>query len=470
MQRTSVPRLAIGGFLLVLALPLVLAGSALLWFNAAERDDDGWYRSDTYALRTDTYALTSERLDLHTGVRGRDLTPFDVGTIEVTATNSGGGDVFVGVAREGDVDAYLAGVAHAEVIDVAGDPVDAEYATFPGERRPAPPGEETFWVAAASGPGRQRATWDIDDGEWAVVVMNPAGGAGVAVDVSAGLHTDVLLPIGLALLGVGVLFALGGGLLVASGLGGTGAARAGDDLALRAASDEPVRIWGELDPELSRWLWLVKWLLALPHLVLLALLWPVGVLLTIVAGVSILFTGRYPERIFDLNVGILRWTWRVTFYAFALGTDRYPPFSLGPDPTYPADLVVERPGRLSRSLVLVKSWLLALPHLVVIAVFGGTFVAWPWAGGDDRRPLLAGGLVGVLALVAGVVLLVRRRYPRAIFDFVMGMERWTYRVLVYVALMRDEYPPFRLDLGGGAPLPTAPGSSPVPQQDDAAAA
>jgi hypothetical protein len=68
------------------------------------------------------------------------------------------------------------------------------------------------------------------------------------------------------------------------------------------------------------------------------------------------------------------------------------------------------------------------------------------------------------------VLLVRRRYPRSIFDFVMGMERWTYRVLVYVALMRDEYPPFRLDLGSGATLPTAPGPSPAPRQDDAAAA
>jgi hypothetical protein len=395
MQRTSIPRLAVGGLLLVLALPLVLAGSALLWFNTAERDDDGWFRSDTFALETETYALTSERLDLHTGVRGRDLTPFDIGTVEVTAESTDGAAVFVGVAPRDDVDAYLAGVAHAEVIDIARDPADAEYATVTGERRPRPPGDETFWAASASGPGRQRATWDIDDGKWAVVVMDPSAGRGVAVDVSAGLHTDVLLPIGVALLGLGGLLALGGGLLVASGVGGATAGSAGGAPALQLATDEPVRIWGELDPELSRWRWLVKWFLALPHLVVLALLWPVAVVLTFVAGASILFTGRYPKAIFDLNVGILRWTWRVTFYAFALGTDRYPPFSLRPDPGYPADLAVEHPARLSRGLVLVKSWLLALPHLVIIAVFGGTFAAWPWAGGDDRRPLLAGGLVGV---------------------------------------------------------------------------
>jgi hypothetical protein len=216
----------------------------------------------------------------------------------------------------------------------------------------------------------------------------------------------------------------------------------------------PARLDGHLDPNLSRWRWLVKWILAIPHIFVLVFLWLAVTVLTVVAGFAILFTGRYPRAIFDFNVGVMRWTWRVTFYAIgAFGTDRYPPFSLQPDPSYPADFDVDYPERLSRGLVLVKWWLLALPHYLIVAVFAGGFGlgwngAWRGAGG--------GGLIALLAIFAAIVLAVRGRYPQSIFDFVMGMNRWCYRVLAYAALMRDEYPPFRLENGG-----TDPGTTPV---------
>jgi hypothetical protein len=131
---------------------------------------------------------------------------------------------------------------------------------------------------------------------------------------------------------------------------------------MSAISPHPVRIDGRLDPELSRWLWLVKWLLAIPHFIVLLFLFVAFVLLTIAAFFAILFTGRYPRSIFDFNVGLLRWAWRVGFYTYdALGADRYPPFTLGAEPDYPATLDVQYPERLSRVLVLVKWWLLALP-------------------------------------------------------------------------------------------------------------
>lgn len=215
------------------------------------------------------------------------------------------------------------------------------------------------------------------------------------------------------------------------------------------ASAYPVYLRGDLEEPLSRWLWLLKWLLAIPHYVVLFFLWIAFVGLTVVAGVAILLTGRYPRRIFDFNVGVMRWSWRVQFYSYAaLGTDRYPPFTLRPT-GYPAEIQVDYPERLSRGLVLVKWWLLAIPHYLVITAMWGGSVA---LAGDDGDSPTAIPLIGILVLIAAVILLFTGRYPRGVFDFVVGINRWLYRVLAYAALMRDEYPPFRLDQGPREPV------------------
>lgn len=218
----------------------------------------------------------------------------------------------------------------------------------------------------------------------------------------------------------------------------------------------PVRVDAASRPTGSRGLWLVKWLLLVPHLVVLALLWLVFVLFTIAAFFAIVITGRYPVSLFDFNVGVLRWTWRVGYYGYsALGTDRYPPFTLRDDPTYPARLDIPYPARLSRGLVLVKWWLLALPHYVIVALFAGGGL-W-FATTPGSRPFVfdvfwgAGGLIGLLVLIAAIVLLFTGRYPASLYDFVLGMNRWSLRVAAYAALMTDSYPPFRLDMGGPDP-------------------
>jgi hypothetical protein len=230
----------------------------------------------------------------------------------------------------------------------------------------------------------------------------------------------------------------------------------------------PLQLTGELSPRLSRGLWLVKWLLAIPHFVVLVPLWIAFAVVSVVAFFAILVTGRYPRGLFDFNAGVLRWSWRVGFYSYsALGTDKYPPFTLTDVPDYPARLQVDYPEALSRGLVLVKWWLLALPHYLVVAVFaGGAWAAWTGAGTEWMFG--SGGLIGLLVLFAGVVLLVTGRYPKSLYDFVLGMNRWVFRVGAYAALMTDAYPPFRFDMGGHEP-PAAPADKEAPGPEPAPA-
>jgi hypothetical protein len=204
----------------------------------------------------------------------------------------------------------------------------------------------------------------------------------------------------------------------------------------------PVRVEAELDAPLSRWLWLVKWILVIPHWIVLCFLWIAFTLVSVVAFFAILFTERYPRALFDFNVGVLRWTWRVAYYSYgALATDRYPPFSLGEEPGYPARLDIAYPEKLSRGLVLVKWWLLAIPHYIIVGFFLGGFRMGWWYG----------GLTAVLALIAAFHVAFTEKYPKDLFDLVMGLNRWVLRVAAYAALMTDVYPPFRLDMGGGEP-------------------
>jgi Domain of unknown function (DUF4389) len=211
----------------------------------------------------------------------------------------------------------------------------------------------------------------------------------------------------------------------------------------RSVERSPVRLEGELTQPLSRWLWLVKWLLLIPHWICLIFLWITFVIATIAAFFVLLFSGRYPRGLFDWNLGVLRWTWRVAFYGYsALGTDRYPPFTMAEAPDYPARIEVDYPQRQRRGLPLIGWWLLGVPQYVIAGLLTGGGLGWGRYGG---------GVVGVLVFVVAMLLLFKDRYPRDVFELIMGFNRWVLRVGAFAALMTPEYPPFRLDPGPREP-------------------
>ena len=470
MKPGRIVMLVLGTLAALMGLGLLTAAGAVGWVNFQQRDN-GYFTTPTERYDVATRAITLPGLNVLVDDELPDLLPVDsAGRVLLRGTAASGQQIFIGIGPQEDVARYLANVRHSELADADFSPFRAEYREIPGDAVPAAPATQRFWAASAQGTGTRQIEWDLRPGSWAVVVMNADGGTPVSVDLQAGVRSDLLWPVFIGLLVSGiVLLAVGVPLIVAgaAGLGRhgppagvpgfTGAPAAG----AWDAGFYPARLNGHLDPALSRGMWLVKWFLAIPHIIVLFFLWFALIITTIVAWFAILFTARYPRSLFNFNVGVLRWSWRVSFYAFtAIGTDRYPPFTLART-DYPADFDVDYPDRLSRGLVLVKSWLLAIPHLLIVAVLAGTSRTRvyddDWAG-DGSRYVSGNGisLMGLLTLIAGVILLFTGRYLHSLFDLLLGLNRWVYRVIAYVALMRDEYPPFRLDMG-----PTDPADSPA---------
>ena len=174
-------------------------------------------------------------------------------------------------------------------------------------------------------------------------------------------------------------------------------------------------------------LFLIKGLLLIPHIIVLYVLGIVGFIVFYIGYWAVLITGRYPQGLFAFVVGVQRWSTRTDSWMYG-EVDRYPPFSLSAV-DYPARFDVDYPEAPSRGLALLGvlfliKLILLIPHLII---------------------LYALGLVSFVVVYIGYwAVLITGRYPRGLFDLVVGVQRWSYRANAWFLGLTDRYPPFTL--------------------------
>jgi hypothetical protein len=204
-----------GSFLALISIGLLVAGGVVLVADATLRDDDDYLTSSLQRVDAPGHAVATENIELRGS--GAVVPERWLGDIKVEATATPSGEVFIGLARTADVDAYLDGVAHSVVSDngdTSGDDDEVQLDDVDGGPLTTPPTEQDFWEASATGPGTQTLTWEVDQGDWTVVVMDADGSAPVAADVEVGATVPVLDEIGIALLVAGGVLGAGAVILL----------------------------------------------------------------------------------------------------------------------------------------------------------------------------------------------------------------------------------------------------------------
>ena len=205
--------IVLGSIGVLFGLAVMAGGGYLLWADRTQRDD-GYLTTPSERFATPTYALTRTRLELDTNEEGWVLNENWFGKIRIRGESPAGKTLFIGIGPQAEVARYLGSVAHANVQDLDFDPFRATYLSVSGGAPHAPPTDQSFWTASASGVGTQTLTWKVRDGDWSVVLMNADGSRGVAADIDLGTKLAFLLWVAIGLLIGGVLVTGGSAALV----------------------------------------------------------------------------------------------------------------------------------------------------------------------------------------------------------------------------------------------------------------
>lgn len=230
MRALKIVSIVVGILLILVGLGLLLPGGFLLWAHQTQTDGSGFFETSSRAVATDSYALTTPEVTVHVGSEWADWLPEGAaGTVRLRV-ESDGENIFVGIGPADEVDAYLANVAHDQMIDFSTSGDQIRYRSVDGGAPSTPPADQDFWVVSASGSEVETLEWEVVDGEWTAVIMNADASAGIEAQASIGAQFDILFPIAIGLLVAGFVALAIGILLVV-----LGARRSRPDAAAQAA-------------------------------------------------------------------------------------------------------------------------------------------------------------------------------------------------------------------------------------------
>jgi ribosomal protein L40E len=216
--------LIIGGLLVLTSFGLIMGGGSLRMVQSTIVDSEGYIMSGVESLDSDSYAIVFEDIDIEIDA---DAGPFrewfrNLITVKLTATNNDPGrNVFVGIADSGSAQSYLGDVSYDRLLETdweydawGNDFPDYVYSHHGGGAPAGPPTIHSFWVAHATGSGRETLTWGVEPGRYWVVVMNEDASQGLDVDLQIGAKVPLLKDLGDVLLTVGVLVGLVGAAVI----------------------------------------------------------------------------------------------------------------------------------------------------------------------------------------------------------------------------------------------------------------
>jgi hypothetical protein len=217
MSAKRIVAIVIGAFLVLIGLAVMVPGAVLLGAYGTLRDESGFVQTSERVVSTSGYALVSPDAEFDMGAGDWQWVPTGgQAAVRIEASSTGSEPIFIGIGPSDKVEAYMAAVAHDEVVDYGWES-GVEYNHFEGGAPSSPPGAQTFWVARAEGEGAQSAEWTIEGGDWTAVVMNADGSTPVSANLSLGARFDILVPIGIAMTVVGVILLAGGIVLIVLG-------------------------------------------------------------------------------------------------------------------------------------------------------------------------------------------------------------------------------------------------------------